>query len=570
MNLTRILICVLTPGIAFAGLSIAPGGCTVVPDGMHITCPISGVSGSLLPLSGITGFQVVDTQLGTHGREVASTATALGSVVTLTLSEPVNIPADDLIVVSLSGGNLTDTGGDVPIGQTGISVTNNSEFYGPGGATFLASGRIYGGYSPAAWPFLSAQWDSSDGQLAFNACATAIDARVFQWNSHYVLTQDGVTVHDWGPGSPLTIWSNLGVVSVSGCHQFSIVQINPAAGYQALWISGVRITGTLGGQPAAAPVVAECGDSLVALGGAQAVTDSRLGHMWLSSFPLGLADQHSGWSGYTVTGAGMLSPLCPSTFTAQGGPVALAYLRGGGNDIVTGADLGTFRASWDSMISATQSLPQPPQKIVVLGIPSGISFTDSARAPYNGVISASATAHSVCFADTSFWLGPSEDRQTDGIHFNALGEGVYADYLIPITSGQVRGSSFSVSGPSTGTTGAASTPFVVSLPSGAHWHGETVTPSDGAGGTFSPVSANPNGVNSVSFVYTPSSAGTKTISVSTTGQCWVNAPGASYISTTAGGGGGTTTTQFPISISLPVTGTGYISVTISGTLTIVR
>jgi len=80
--------------------------------------------------------------------------------------------------------------------------------------------------------------------------------------------------------------------------------------------------------------------------------------------------------------------------------------------------------------------------------------------------------------------------------------------------------SYTLSGPSSGNVGTPSTNFTVALPTGAPVAGTlTVTPNDGgAGGTFTPTSvALTTGTPSATFTYTPSSTGTKTISVTNNG-----------------------------------------------------
>ncbi|MDP2323529.1 MAG: hypothetical protein Q8N51_05810 [Gammaproteobacteria bacterium] len=75
-----------------------------------------------------------------------------------------------------------------------------------------------------------------------------------------------------------------------------------------------------------------------------------------------------------------------------------------------------------------------------------------------------------------------------------------------------------LSGPSSGTTGVASTNFTVGA-NGTITGTVTVTPSDAAdGGTFTPTSvAISSGTPTATFTYTPASVGVKTISISDDG-----------------------------------------------------
>ncbi len=93
-----------------------------------------------------------------------------------------------------------------------------------------------------------------------------------------------------------------------------------------------------------------------------------------------------------------------------------------------------------------------------------------------------------------------------------------------------------LSGPSSGTTGVASTNFTVGA-NGTITGTVTVTPSDAAdGGTFTPTSvAISSGTPTATFTYTPASTGVKTISISDDGGL-TDATSLSYTSNAAASG----------------------------------
>lgn len=93
-----------------------------------------------------------------------------------------------------------------------------------------------------------------------------------------------------------------------------------------------------------------------------------------------------------------------------------------------------------------------------------------------------------------------------------------------------------LSGPSSGTTGVASTNFTVGA-NGTITGTVTVTPSDAAdGGTFTPTSvAISAGTPTATFTYTPASTGVKTISISDDGGL-TDATPLSYTSNAAASG----------------------------------
>lgn len=103
-------------------------------------------------------------------------------------------------------------------------------------------------------------------------------------------------------------------------------------------------------------------------------------------------------------------------------------------------------------------------------------------------------------------------------------------------SGGGAATATTLSGPSSGTTGVASTNFTVGA-NGTITGTVTVTPSDAAdGGTFTPTSvAISSGTPTATFTYTPASTGAKTISISDDGGL-TDATPLSYTSNAASSG----------------------------------
>lgn len=530
---------------------------TVSSDGLTITVQMSGVSGSLSPASGITGFSVEDTQ-NLAGRLVPiASVTSSGSVVTINLGETVNSPLDDAIQIALAtaggGSNLTDTGGNTPTGQSFTNVTtNNSTWLAVGGATFVAASKVQGGILLTSNYPQCSQWNSSDGYIEFNANCSAIDVNTFLFSSHYVLQQDGVDIHDWGVSSASTVFAPLGLVSgLSGSHTYRIIQINSiGVPFPDQLARSVRIIGTLGGSVTRRSAIVETGDSFVQLAGSEAPTDSRTCHMWLSSDLFAFVEQQIGLAGAKVSGAGGIASQAASWVSNLGAAAALAYLRGGTNDLVAGVSNSDFRTAFDTYIANVKAASQPPLKIIVIGIIQSVQGDFTA---YNVQIAASAAAAGLTFVDPTLWLGATQARQTDTIHLNSAGEALYANRLIPITAGAVLGSSYTLTGPSTGVAGAASSPFTIALRGGATFMidsnlttcSDTITLNDGGdGGTFTP-SIGSSGVgplvvrpcsgtpNSFTFTYKPASPGVKTLTATAGAQGWVNPAGASYTASAA-------------------------------------
>jgi hypothetical protein len=88
----------------------------------------------------------------------------------------------------------------------------------------------------------------------------------FDYSNHWLLRQDGVTIHDWGQGSSSTIWTEQGLVTGwSGSHEYDFCAINAQNnGLHYASLARIRVTGTLGSQPTSKPIIAAVGDSITA------------------------------------------------------------------------------------------------------------------------------------------------------------------------------------------------------------------------------------------------------------------------------------------------------------------
>lgn len=108
--------------------------------------------------------------------------------------------------------------------------------------------------------------------------------------------------------------------------------------------------------------------------------------------------------------------------------------------------------------------------------------------------------------------------------------------LLNQPAGAAAATATTLSGPSSGTTGVASSNFTVGA-DGTITGTVTVTPSDAAdGGTFTPTSvAISSGTPTATFTYTPASTGVKTISISDDGGL-TDATPLSYTSNAAASG----------------------------------
>ena len=123
----------------------------------------------------------------------------------------------------------------------------------------------------------------------------------------------------------------------------------------------------------------------------------------------------------------------------------------------------------------------------------------------------------------NIWPGIVSAKATTGFTVQLNGMPDSANYYLywAIAPGGVMpdATTYTLTGPSSGNVGVASTNFTVALVGGGAASPVTVTPSaGGGGGTFTPTTVNlTTAAPSATFTYTPASIGAKTISVSNSG-----------------------------------------------------
>lgn len=551
---------------------------TIAADGVTATMPIANCVTAISPTSNITGFTFHDIQGASNisANFTFISQTASGCTVTIILSSPVRRPADDTVTFDLTtaggGSNMTDGAGNTPSGQSGVSVTNDSEYYAPGSAFFASASQPQGAIitNPSGLGPNSMQCNSSDCFLEFNATATQINVSVFRYGigsgalagSHFILQQlisgTWTDIQDWGTNSGATTFGAQSLVTgLSGAQSYRIIAVNSSGvPFQDTIINAVRVTGTLGAQPAARLICGEAGPSEAGLFGGAAMSDSRLGHMWLACDALGMVDQHIGTSGTKWTGGGGIATTAATWMSDLGGAPQVVFLRGGYNDLAASVSPITYAAAYASGISALQGIASPPAHIVCL---TNEAITGQDFTAYNAALAVQCPLSGAVYVDPTLWAPGNSGFQVDGLHF-AYGaprtdatknENLYGNRIGPIVSGYAFGSSYTLNGPSTGTAGSASTDFTVALPALFTFAcdsdsvcRQTLTLSDGGqGGTFtpsigspgvSPINVTPISGNSFTFTYTAASSGAKTITVTTAIPAWTAPSGITFTAAPSG------------------------------------
>jgi hypothetical protein len=541
----NLFIGLLLSSVAASGAAnLAMSSAGLSADGTTLVIPFTGTCQSpLSPSSAIGGFTVFN---GGYP-EAQAGVTASGCTVTIILGEPVSV--DEALTVSLSSttgsGYLTDSPGNTPAGQATLAVANNSEWHAVTGASMSGRYRAEGSNPTATAYAYQINFVGADGCYRINATATQLDLFAFDYSNHWVLRQDGATIHDWGQSGSGTAWTEQGLVTgLSGTHEYDFCAINPqnnGAFYASL--VRVRITGSVGAQPAVKAIVAAVGDSITALFGPQPITDSTTGDLYQVASVLGYADQFAGSPGATVcSGGNTIQNLVQNM--AFSGSFPLAFMAGssGYNDHSVGTSASALGTCWDTLLTEMDNLANPPTHIVIEGM---LSFVTPIDPSFDAAIAGAVAGHPrACFVprlnwiDTAAWNGSTGDRQSDQLHIHGssastslTGYAKIANRELPIAAGYTSGASFMVGGGAgSGPLFSSSPPFTAALP-GAAIFADPVTVSSSTATDVLCIVGSTCGTGSVTlpanwgshtfqYTITPANSGPRTIGYSGLANCW--------------------------------------------------
>lgn len=549
------LVALLSALPSFAAANLAMSSATLAADGVTFTIPFTGTCQTpLSPASGILGFTITVPTSGWGGS--VSAATRSGCTVTLVSSEPISVDETPTITLaSTTGVNfLTDNSGNTPTGQAGFAVTKNTEWHGANGASMAGKFQDEGAGGSAGSYTFQLNGLLSDWCYRFNATATQLD--VFAYNNHNIwqIRQDGAPIHTYAENDTNTFTEQGLVTGLSGAHEYEVCQNNPQG--QNFYYSSlirIRITGTIGAQPTIKPIIAAGGDSIAFYGGPEAPTDSTLGDQYQMASALGLATTHWASDG---------DQLCASMDTQI--PTGLNYLTGSFpfltvagstdyNDHSSGTSAAMVGACMNTLLTNIEAMTDPPTHILVFG---NLPFTAPIDPSFDVAIAAALAGHpTACFAerldwiDTVAWTGSTGDRQSDQVHVHAssktpplFGYAKLANRENPIAQGWINGSSFNISGSSTGTVGLSTN--LSTVPTGGWlWDGnETLTITSsvstdtvciGASCGTHTITATPGAGTTPTVSIRPATVGSRTLTSSGLANCWT-AP--SPFTLTAGAG----------------------------------
>lgn len=560
---TTVSLILISVPLAHAAANLTISSASLATDGQTVSLTMS--AGSLLPTSGLTGCFTWHSSVANPG--TAGAATTSGSTVTFSLSAPMDRASTLTIDIATVGGGCSLTSsGNTPQGQSGVAVTNNSEWYGCAGSQLSTYARYHGGavvsgdpqgigYANACW------WSGSLGAVDVNATGSAVKVWALNYDNAFCLYQDGAAVGSRVKLSSSVVFSEATLATgLTGTHEYWII---PCSGVASEHWAGtvivplIRFVGgaPTGAKPASRYLFVMYGDSAVGSGGGldnSSLTDS--GQLVISSGYSAQIDPQSGQSVSTY----LRDHAAAGTIPYAANSPDLVILEGGSNDDQTSVTIGNnttpgmFQGDYVTMVRNVQTNAHPPTKLLARGI---LPYTGSNSGNIASYVAAQAAAvayvnttygTNVCFYHTTGWITPPTDT-SDGVHPNVTGYLKMANRQIPVLGGYRDGASFTVSGPSSGVNGTPSSNFTVTLPYSATWAGESVTmtssdsgavltPSVGSPGTGSVVVTPTSSASTYTFTITPSTTGAITITFSGMPDCWIAPTPASYTST--GGGGG--------------------------------
>jgi len=439
-------------------------------------------------------------------------------------------------------------------GTGSVADSTLGPIYSVVGTSFTSYGQIDGCEQLDGLGYSSPN-SFSDTEMGYRYTATgsAQSFQLFNQGNPGVLYQDGVQVGSW---TVPTASGTYPVVQITGLdpaqHEYEAVFTGLLNNHDA--IVNIMPSGNL--QPVVhspRQCIALFGDSIVddyAFYNSGLSNDSRLG-WWPAFHNTGWALERQGNPGSAVTG-GIEYVTGRITNPTRNKTATLVIHEGGVNDYRGSISTASFRVAVSTeLYLMAQGLPAGSTMFWEGILPSNTGGTPAQyiNAEQGGVADYMATAPSIkaFYYDTYThpWISTTTDTP-DGLHpvpsnvavstapygWPLIGYGKINNRLAPILAGWGdAGKSYSVTGPSSGAGGVASSPFTLVLSASATFTGDqTIIPNDGgAGGTFAPSTITPAvGLTSTTFTYTPSSAGTKNIGFSNTQDLWIDPSTMTY------------------------------------------
>lgn len=437
MKILSLLLLLSLPLFAAANLQL--GTSTLAADGKTITSVVTGCVVSLSPSIGITGLALYSNMQGQV--ETPVTVTAINCTLIITNGRPFAIEEVPVQAwINHASSNLTDTMGNTPVvtdsgAAVTVDITATEWLYGTQ-PTIANASRSEGSFVTTSASLKNAlQFHSADGCLRFRASTSIISIYAFDFSNNWQLIADGVLNHDWGVQPGTATDSTLPpVTGLSGSHTYGICSIASQEQYPIIYM--IRLTqGSLGARPASKKLITKFGASTANYSGPQNITDSRLGSLYQDGQSLSVADQYVGASGFTTCQLATILAASMTFSTADNWSVAIMDMSSTFNDVAASQSPATASACLATMLSALNSMSNPPTRILVEGM-IGVGVTDySAYDIANAAVCAPVA--NCRFTLTTSWINETidpgsctvvGDRQSDGIHIEGCLAGTGVGY----------------------------------------------------------------------------------------------------------------------------------------------
>jgi len=403
--------------------------------------------------------------------------------------------------------------------------------------TTLATGLRFDGGSFAVGTGTSMWFKWPNQRLRWTGTAT--DNKVWMWDGsgQYIFYVDGVQVGGVVTLGATSTWKlvTIGTGLAAGTHVYTVQNVWATASGPNYFTSILPVGGVVdsASTPSAiSSISAYYGDSITS---GSVLTNS--GKVWcrLVGDASGRDVGNRGFASTKVAGSGD-TRFADVTGITSPAPTNIFILYGT-NDygLGTPTTLANFKTAYKSMLASLRTGCPSARLVVCLILPrssSGPNLNGDTLAQFNTTIQTAVSEvadGNTIVLDTSTWVNTTTDM-SDGLHLNDGGNIVFANRIIPVDAV----TSYSITGASSGSVGSPVT-LTFTRAGGSTWvTGETVSMSDGAGGSFGAFTFT-NGQPTATMTYTPSTVGAKTLTPTNGQTGWTNPSNYNFTSNSSGG-----------------------------------
>ncbi len=487
----------------------------------------------------------------------AWSSSALNTWSALPVSAGLSDDGHDYVVLFTSlwldaGTGATNNGGVILVAGATPAVSDHSGQYGDNYWLDSAPFTTYGiiertKTTTSTYAGHTSYWIPPTQSIRFKSRSNVVALFTSRNNQSYSLYQDGVLVGTAAAGAGGGNFGRIALATsldTTATHEYQILVHIPdqnngtADNYAAiLELAGAGIEASA---VVARDKVATYGDSIAEGSG---ITDFRENAQFLTHNPRGK------FAVMVASGGSRVSTYGRDNTANLPSDASEVWCWYGINDIGGSIPQATFEADYATMLSNIRTRCASA-KIYALHPFPATNYNETTRLQFGARIATALTTSGISNAvviPTTNWIPQNTTYLPDGLHPNTAGYAKIANRQIPIAAT----ASISITGPSTGAPGVASSTFTCTLAGGATFTGDqvvTLTASDGTiSATASGGSISGNGTGTVAvtaadgqtsftFTYTPATAGAKTITPTVTEAGWTMPAATNYTAAAASSG----------------------------------